>query len=187
MATFREARPTELVAVPRVYEKLEQFIKMQWQHEKPWIKYLLKWARDKGYKNTEAQMHGERSPFGYNLSRVMVLDKIKKALGLDRIDKLFCGAAPLQSGTSEFFASLNMPITSIFGLSETSAAVTYQEFPNIKLSTNGKAIPGTHIKIFNQDEEGIGEICVKGRNVFMGYLKSEIQSFESFDGEGSLS
>jgi long-subunit acyl-CoA synthetase (AMP-forming) len=76
-------------------------------------------------------MIGERSPFGYNLSRVLVLDKIKKALGLDRIEKLFYGAAPLKYDTSEFFASLNMPITSIYGLTETSGAVTYQEFPNI--------------------------------------------------------
>ena len=70
-------------------------------------------------------MSGERSPFGYNLSRVMVLDKVKKSLGLDRIDKLFYGAAALKDDTSEFFASLNMPITSIFGLSETSGAMTY--------------------------------------------------------------
>jgi len=55
----------------------------------------------------------------------MVIDKVKKELGLDRIDKLFYGAAPLKDDTSEFFASLNMPITSIFGLSETSGAVTY--------------------------------------------------------------
>lgn len=94
--TFREARPTELVAVPRVYEKLEQFIKSQWQSQSnTFNKFLLKWARDRGYKNTESQMSGERSPFGYNLLRVMVLDKIKKMIGLDRIDKLFYGAAPL--------------------------------------------------------------------------------------------
>lgn len=52
--TFREARPTELVAVPRVYEKLEQFVKIQWQHERPIVKKLLEIARDRGYKNTEA-------------------------------------------------------------------------------------------------------------------------------------
>ena len=79
-------------------------------------------------------MCGDRSPFGYNFARVMVIDKVKKALGLNRIDKLFYGAAPLKDDTSEFFASLNMPITSIFGLSETSGAVTYQEFPNIKFN-----------------------------------------------------
>jgi long-subunit acyl-CoA synthetase (AMP-forming) len=88
-------------------------------------------------------MSGDRSPFGYNLARVLVLDKIKKALGLERIDKLFYGAAPLKEDTSEFFASLNMPITSLFGLSETSGAMTYQEFPNVNWNQNGKPLPGT--------------------------------------------
>ena len=129
-------------------------------------------------------MIGDRSPFGYNLARVLVLDKIKKALGLDRIDKLFYGAAPLKEDTSEFFASLNMPITSIFGLSETSGAMTYQEFPNVTWNQNGKPLPGTQIKIFNPDEEGIGEICLKGRNVFMGYLKRDDENKEAFDTEG---
>jgi long-subunit acyl-CoA synthetase (AMP-forming) len=129
-------------------------------------------------------MSGERSPFGYNLSRVMVLDKIKKALGLNNIDKMFYGAAPLKEDTSDFFASLNMPITSIFGLTETSGAVTYQEFPNIKFNQNGKPLPGTSLKIFNADIDGIGEICVKGRNVFMGYLGQEQENLDAFDVEG---
>lgn len=76
-------------------------------------------------------MIGDRSPFGYNLARTLVLDKIKKELGLDRVDKLFYGAATLSDDTSEFFASLNMPITSLYGLTETAGAMTYQEFPNI--------------------------------------------------------
>lgn len=45
-------------------------------------------------------------------------------------------------------------------------------------------LPGTKIKIFNPDEEGIGEICVKGRNVFMGYLKRDDENLEAFDVEG---
>jgi len=110
---------------------------------------LFSAAQDRGIKNTEAQLSGERSPFGYNFMRVLVIDKVKKLIGLDRIDKLFSGAAPLKSDTSEFFASLNMPITSIFGLTETSGAVTYQEFPNIKINENGRPIPGSSIKIFN--------------------------------------
>ena len=129
-------------------------------------------------------MTGERSPFGYNMLRVLVLDRIKKALGLDRIDKLFYVAAPLKTDISEFFASLNMPITSIFGLTETSGAATYQEFPNVKMNTNGKILPGTRVKIYNMDENGVGEICIRGRNIFMGYLKSEKENLEAFDLEG---
>ena len=47
--TFREANPTELIAVPRVYEKLEQFVRMQWQQENSFVKRLLAWARDRGF------------------------------------------------------------------------------------------------------------------------------------------
>ena len=54
-----------------------------------------------------------------------MLDKIKKTLGLNRIDKMFYAATTLKKDTSQFFASLNMPITSIFGLTETAGAVTY--------------------------------------------------------------
>lgn len=77
-----------------------------------------------------------------------------------------------------------MPITSIFGLTETSGAVTYQEFPNIKFNQNGRALPGTEIKIFNPQVDGTGEICIKGRNVFMGYLKRETENIEAFDEQG---
>ena len=47
-------------------------------------------------------------------------------------------------------------------------------------------LPGTEIKIYNPDESGVGEICIKGRNVFMGYLKpkSEDENTSSFDVEG---
>lgn len=129
-------------------------------------------------------MLGERSPFGYTMSRVLILDKVREELGLDRIQKLFYVAAPLKKATSVFFASLNMPVTSIFGLTETSGAITYQEFPNVKLGYDGQAIPGTDIKIFNPDPDGVGEICIRGRNVFMGYLKRDDENQEAFDVEG---
>mmetsp|Transcript_30567 Transcript_30567/g.46870 ORF Transcript_30567/g.46870 Transcript_30567/m.46870 type:complete len:298 (+) Transcript_30567:388-1281(+) len=129
-------------------------------------------------------MIGDRSPFGYTFSRVFILDKIKRQLGLEYIEKMFYVAAPLKKDTSKFFSGLNMPISSIFGLSETSGPLTYQEFPNIKFSREGPALPGTQIKVFNPDQDGIGEICVKGRNVFMGYLKSEQENYDAFDAQG---
>ena len=97
----------------------------------------MAWAKGKGNLNTKAQMLGERSPFGYTMSRVLILDKVREELGLDRIQKLFYVAAPLKKATSVFFASLNMPVTSIFGLTETSGAITYQEFPNVRLGYDG--------------------------------------------------
>lgn len=105
-------------------------------------------------------------------------------MGLDRVEKLYYGAAPLREKTRLFFVSLDMPLANTYGLSETSAAATIQDFPNISLDKAGKPLPGTYVKIYNPDENGIGEICVKGRNIFMGYLKNPQATIEVMDSEG---
>lgn len=45
-------------------------------------------------------------------------------------------------------------------------------------------LPGTIVVIFNLNEKGVGEICVKGRHVFMGYLNNEKATMECFDSQG---
>lgn len=77
-----------------------------------------------------------------------------------------------------------MPLANLYGLSETSAAATHQDFPHISLNRAGSVLPGTEIKIFNQDEKGIGEICIRGRHVFMGYLKNSHATQDVLDAEG---
>lgn len=72
----------------------------------------------------------------------------------------------------------------MYGLSESSAATTYTEDANVRPSKAGQAFPGTQMKIFNPDEQGVGEICLRGRNIFMGYLDNEKDTCEVFDGEG---
>ena len=72
----------------------------------------------------------------------------------------------------KFYMSLGMPLINMYGLSETSGAATYMEPPTISLDKAGTALPGTSIKIFNPDESGVGEICIRGRHVFMGYLNN---------------
>ncbi len=66
-----------------------------------------------------------------------------------------------------------MPVLSLYGLSETSGATTFQEFPNRALNKAGMPMAGVKLRIYNPDENGEGEICVRGRNVFMGYLYRE--------------
>lgn len=105
-------------------------------------------------------------------------------MGLDHVEKLFYGAAPMKRETIIFYAQLNMPVVGVYGLSETSAAATLQEFPEADLFKCGKPLAGTEIKIFDPNDAGIGEICVKGRNVFMGYLKNPKETWSVFDPEG---
>ena len=66
-----------------------------------------------------------------------------------------------------------MHVINGYGLSETAAAVTIHERIIEGKDTSdkpGRPMPGSQIKIFNPDENGMGEICMRGRNVFMGYL-----------------
>ena len=55
-----------------------------------------------------------------------------------------------------------------------------------KLQTAGVPAPGTDLKIINADENGEGEICMRGRNLMMGYLKNEEETAKAFDAAGYL-
>jgi len=113
-----------------------------------------------------------------------VLNRVKKHLGLDRVEKLYFGAAPLSDKVKRFFAALNMPLINTYGLSETAGGATHMDQGSISITTAGRPYPGTQIKVFNPDEQGVGEVCVRGRNVFMGYLDNDADTIDSFDPEG---
>lgn len=58
-------------------------------------------------------------------------------------------------------------------MSETTGAATINTFSAFKLDRCGQALPGSDVKIANPDENGEGEILMRGRNTMMGYLKNE--------------
>jgi len=76
--TLQIARPTELVAVPRMYEKIEDSIKHLVRNSSSSFQSLFAIARAKGRENTKAQQSGDLSPFGFNFIRVFVLNKIRR-------------------------------------------------------------------------------------------------------------
>ena len=90
----------------------------------------------------------------------------------------------MSQATLDFYARLNMPVLGLYGLSETSGATTFQEFPFCNLGKSGQPMPGVKVRVYNPDENGEGEICVRGRNVFMGYMYREKETWEVFDAEG---
>ena len=90
----------------------------------------------------------------------------------------------MSNETQNFYTQLNTPVLSLYGLTETAGGTTFHEFPCSRLDRAGGPMPGIKIRIFNPDETGEGEICVRGRNVFMGYLNQEKQTWDVFDAEG---
>jgi long-chain-fatty-acid--CoA ligase ACSBG len=120
----------------------------------------------------------------YSIANTLILSRIKQALGLDKATVFFFGAAPLKQSTIDYFASLDIPLYNVYGMSETTGATTIHSIDNFRLDSAGYALPGTDILIYNPDENGEGEICMRGRNTMMGYLKNEKATIETIDGQG---
>ena len=69
--------------MPRVYEKFEAHIRTMVQTKwKPTSQQIFKWAQKKGAQFTDAQIKGDLAPFGYNLSRLLALESVRRELGL---------------------------------------------------------------------------------------------------------
>lgn len=77
-----------------------------------------------------------------------------------------------------------MPLFNMYGMSETTGTTTMHRKVNFRLDSAGFAMPGTDLKIHNPDEHGEGEICMRGRNTMMGYLKNDKATTETIDSLG---
>jgi long-chain-fatty-acid--CoA ligase ACSBG len=191
-------KPTGFFAVPRVYEKFEEriretlgsagFIKKKISKIFYYFNFLVKFAQKTGTKYIDGLYKDPQvKPFLYPLANAIVYKKIKKALGLENSTLFAFGAAPLKKQTLEFFKSIGIPLHNIYGMSES----TGPQFSNldgnpIELNSVGVCIPGTGAKIQNPDHDGVGEICFRGRNRFMGYYKNEVATLETIDSDGFL-
>uniref|UniRef100_A0A673A609 Long-chain-fatty-acid--CoA ligase ACSBG2 n=1 Tax=Sphaeramia orbicularis TaxID=375764 RepID=A0A673A609_9TELE len=178
--TLKEVRPTAFMGVPRVWEKMQEKMKSVGAKSSTVRRKVAAWAKDVGLQTNLTKMNH------YHIAKKLVFKKVRKALGLERCNKCFTGAAPITKDTLEFFLSLNIPLYELFGMSESSGPHTISVPEAFKLTSCGKEIPGCKTKLLNPDEEGNGEICLWGRHVFMGYLNMPDKTEEALDAEGWL-
>uniref|UniRef100_A0A673A5U3 Long-chain-fatty-acid--CoA ligase ACSBG2 n=1 Tax=Sphaeramia orbicularis TaxID=375764 RepID=A0A673A5U3_9TELE len=188
--TLKEVRPTAFMGVPRVWEKMQEKMKSVGAKSSTVRRKVAAWAKDVGLQTNLTKMNQNgavgRPTFSYHIAKKLVFKKVRKALGLERCNKCFTGAAPITKDTLEFFLSLNIPLYELFGMSESSGPHTISVPEAFKLTSCGKEIPGCKTKLLNPDEEGNGEICLWGRHVFMGYLNMPDKTEEALDAEGWL-
>ncbi|KAJ8735584.1 hypothetical protein PYW07_007204 [Mythimna separata] len=186
--TLKEVRPTRFLAVPRVWEKMHEKIMAVGASSGYIKKQIAMCAKDKGLKYHLARINGvDGSSFGYKLAKSVVFDKVHESLGLDHCKTFVTAAAPLSPDIKKFFLSLDIPIVDAFGMSEASGAHTLSIYPKFSLDSAGALLDGTETMFGGSTSpNGPGEIMIRGRHVFMGYLNDEAKTKEAVDDEGWL-
>ncbi|XP_047021110.1 long-chain-fatty-acid--CoA ligase ACSBG2-like isoform X2 [Helicoverpa zea] len=186
--TLKEVRPTRFLGVPRVWEKMYEKIMAVGASSGYIKKQIAMCAKDKGLKYHLARINGlEGSSFGYKMAKSLVFSKVHDSLGLDQCTTFVTAAAPLSPDIKKFFLSLDVPIVDAFGMSEASGAHTLSIYPKFSLDSAGALLDGTETMFGGSvSPNGPGEIMMRGRHVFMGYLNDEAKTKEAIDDEGWL-
>ncbi|VVC96583.1 long-chain-fatty-acid--CoA ligase ACSBG2-like isoform X2 [Leptidea sinapis] len=186
--TLKEVRPTRFMGVPRVWEKMHEQITAVGASRGSLARSIAAWARDKGTKHHLARINGyEGTTCGYKLAKKMVFNKLKESLGFDNCQLFVAAAAPLSPDVKKFFLSLDIPILDAFGMSEVSGPHTLTAYPKFREDGAGELLEGTETKLGGSESvNGPGELMIRGRHVFMGYLNDEEKTRAAFDSEGWL-
>ncbi|HEY5926921.1 MAG TPA: long-chain fatty acid--CoA ligase, partial [Kofleriaceae bacterium] len=167
---LKDARPTVFFGVPRIWEKFHAVLAGKLADATGAKKLLVEWARKVCSEVNARRFRNEPLPITlelqYRLADRLVISKIKQALGFDRVQELFSGAAPIAPDVLEFFASIDLPIKEIYGQSEDCGPTSCNLPGRTKLGTVGPPLPGLEVKIAEDSE-----ILVRGPNVFLGYYK----------------
>jgi len=182
---LRDVRPTVLVGVPRLFEKMRERI-LTASLELPAVRRrLVRWGLQTGERYHRAQrttgIVPTRLRWSYEIADRLVLSRIREQMGLDRARSLISGGAALAPDIAYFFLGLGLEILQGYGLTETSPVVTVNPPGANKIGTVGRPIPGVEVMIAED-----GEILVRGPNVMLGYYQRPEETAAVFTADGWL-
>jgi long-chain acyl-CoA synthetase len=171
-----EVRPTLIVSVPRLFEKIYARVMDQVLAGSRLKRAIFVWALATGKKYAAKVIAHEPIPwnlaFRRGLARKLVFSKITARTG-GRMRYFICGGAALSKDITEFFHALGLIVLPGYGLTETAPVLTANHPTASRFGTVGKPIPRVEIGI-----AGDGEILARGPNVMMGYYKNEADTRE---------
>ncbi len=179
---MREVRPTVLVGVPRMFEKIYARIQERAAEKGKVATALLAWAVSVGREYADYTLAHRPLPmflkFKHFLATKLVFAKWHEAFG-GRMRLLLSGGAALADDLARIYIGAGIPIIQGYGLTETSPVVTASHMDNIRVGTVGRAIPNVEIRIAAD-----GEIEVRGPNVMRGYYNKPEETRAVFTEDG---
>jgi len=163
---LQSIRPTMLISVPRIYERVYAAIKAKLDAGPPLRKRLFQLAVDVGWARFEhAQGRAGWTPglLLWPVLKALVASKIMARLG-GRLQTAFAGGAALSPDISRVFIGLGLPVIQGYGLTETSPVACGNRLHDNLPASVGKPIAGVEIRIGDKDA-----LLISGPNVMLGY------------------
>ena len=175
---IREVAPAVFFAVPRIWEKFYSSVALR-MREATWPgRRAYGWAVGVGMRVAECRLQGRRpSAFLSTLHRLadfLVLDNVKRSLGLHRARGAITGAAPIAPELIRWYLALGIDMREVYGQTENCGLATAMPADRIKLGSVGVARPDTEVRISPE-----GEILLRGPHVFLGYFKNPEKTAET--------
>ncbi|MBN1497163.1 MAG: long-chain fatty acid--CoA ligase [Spirochaetes bacterium] len=180
---MNEVRPTFIISVPRLYEKIHSVILSRLPEASAPKRLMFRLAMATAKKNLPYVCKEQQAPgllgLRVKIFEKLVFSKFKKGLGMDRMDFAVSGGAPLSVSDAEFFIGMGIRILEGFGLTETTPVTNVNPPWNVKPGTVGPPLSETRVKISDE-----GELLIKGPQVMKGYYKNPKATAEVFTKDG---
>ena len=174
----REIAPTIFFAVPRVWEKFYSGVMIRLKEAGALQQWAYKIAIGIGYRQAKLREGREAVPFAlrvaFALARFLVLDNVRKVIGVHRARVLVTSAAPVSPDLLRWYMALGLEMVEVWGQTESCGAATSNIIGRVKLGSIGQPLAPAEVRLSAE-----GELLIRGPTVFMGYLNQPEKTAET--------
>jgi long-chain acyl-CoA synthetase len=181
-AYAREVRPQTMFGVPRVWEKIHAGVQAALAAD-PETKRRFDEAVAVAEPIVERRTAGtatdddERT---WAQLDELAFRRVRELVGLDAVQYAVTGAAPIPPELIRWFRAIGVPMSEIYGLSETTGPMTWDPY-DVRVGAVGRALPG--VEVFLGED---GEVLCRGGNVFAGYLDDPERTADALEDDGTF-
>ncbi len=178
-------RPTILVAVPRIYERIYARLQQQLAERGALTRVLVRWTQEFGWRQFQASQHRGTAPGRWarlwlSLLQYLVARPFLARFG-GRLRLAVSGGAPMSVTLSRCLVSLGLPLLQGYGLTEAAPVVSVNRLNDNVPESAGTTLPGIELRLGEQNE-----LLVRGPNVMMGYWNRSEETAKTIDAQGWL-